>query len=222
LNFFARAAARPELMRHIAYAITATAAAILLTACARHDAPAPVVTVSPTKVQPKAETPPHAKQPPKPSTAKTANPEKEVATEGIEPAQVGYYFDVLQGRLQQQAGPDIAISRRSEAITLDLTRRLHFANDDAQLSPADCAGLAPLASVFVEYRMTRVIIEVSAGESGDAAGKAARSHAQSIAKCLGNAGVAAKRIEVRDAAETRASTQHSSTLLQLEAVVRTN
>jgi outer membrane protein OmpA-like peptidoglycan-associated protein len=188
-------------------------------ACTRHpkpDAPASPVPSSsrsaPTTAQPPVA--PHAKLP----ATKIAKTKKDVPAEGLEAAQVGYYLDVLQGRLRQLADPNLPITRSGEKITLELTAHLHFAADNPQLPQADCDGMAPLVKVLVEYRMTRLTLKVNSEDSDAPKGKATKSRAAAIAKCLTRSGIAENRL----IATGVAGQSHASTMLEVEAIVRGN
>jgi outer membrane protein OmpA-like peptidoglycan-associated protein len=99
---------------------------------------------------------------------------------------VGYYMDVLQGRLKQVAGKDVAVTRQGEHITLDLTNRAAFDSDGTHVSAGFRDLLSALANVLVEYRMTLVSVRVRSGESGAQANhpRVADLHAKAVARSL--------------------------------------
>ena len=206
-------------------------ATTLLAACAqqaRRPTPAPVVEASkPAAVAPAPE--PAAPTPPPKPKAKPKSPvqpkaETDVVTpspsppaEGIERDQVGYYFDTLQGRLRQLVDPTIVVTHSDGHITVDITRRVHFESDDATLPASECSALTPIAKALVEYKMTRIVADVSATGVDEAALKAAKTRAGAITQCLADAGVAARRLSAREVA--MASPEPRS-LLRIEPIIK--
>lgn len=114
--------------------------------------------------------------------------------DALSPAQVGYYMDVLHGRLKQVAG--VAVDRQDERIILDLS--LRFEAGGAKLDASMHEILAQLANVLVEYRMTLVSVHMDAGVIDDPAASPALMgrRAQALAHYLAAAGVAGKRIVI--------------------------
>lgn len=131
-------------------------------------------------------------------------------------ADVGYYMDVLQGRLKQLLGKGIA--RRREGITLDLSGRVFFEPGSTQIGAGVREILAPLAKVLVEYRMTLVSVQVRADDPRTHVIDPALSqlHAQAIAHVLADAGVAVKRIVIAGVG----SENRVRVGLQIEPIVR--
>jgi outer membrane protein OmpA-like peptidoglycan-associated protein len=175
-------------MRRLRFPLVGSAV-LLVGACAAHQtvrAPAPVATkpVAPIAAKPPGK--PHA--------------EKDHAGTGVEkntalPAgEVGYYLDVLHGRLQQRLDPAVTIGRERGSIVLDLSRRLGFAVDDAQLDDAARALLLPLTKVLDEYRAALVSVRVSAGDDTGDARKLAQQRANGIMHLLTDSGIAAARV----------------------------
>ena len=206
-------------MRTLIFRACLIAAAASLAACAQkpHRAePAPVVEDSkpvvatpeptqtpapPTKPKPKPK--PVAAPVPKPEvkeTDVTPTPVPALATDGIERAQVGYYFDTLQGRLRQLVDPAMVVTHSDGHITVDLARSIHFGSDDAPLAADECATLAPIAKALVEYKMTRIVADVGATGTDEAALKSAKVRASAITKCLAEAGIAGRRLATREVA----------------------
>lgn len=172
-------------------------AAVLLTACAAHKTPRATAPTGPKSPVPAAPgSAPTAPAPPR----KPTQPEKNFAApvvpphEGLLAREVGYYLDVLQGRLQQQLDPAVIIGRERGGIVLDFSRRLGFAPDSVQPDDADRALLAPLAKVLDEYRLALVSVRVSADADGAIARKLAQQRADGVARLLTGAGIAAARI----------------------------
>jgi outer membrane protein OmpA-like peptidoglycan-associated protein len=216
---------RVECIRHIV-APTIAVSALLLVSCAlqsKRSVPAPVeerTTQAPAPAPPTAPTPTPTWKP-KPTPApkpETKGPETAPAPlEGIESSKVGYYFDTLQGRLRQLAGTDVVVNRQDDHITLDVTRRVSFGNDSSPTAAGLCAALAPIAKALVEYRMTRVAVDVDAETDDDAGRRTAKSRGESIAQCLADAGVASRRIGSNGIASTA---QTPTVTLRIEPIVR--
>ena len=213
---------RLECMRHMV-APTIAVSALLLVSCAlqpKRSVPAPVeerTTQAPAPAPPPLPTPKPKPKPALPPKSETKEPETAPAPlESIEPSKVGYYFDTLQGRLRQLAGSDVVVNRQDDHITLDVTRRVAFGNDDT--SPANrCEALAPIAKALVEYRMTRIDVAVDAETNDDAGRRTAKSRSESVAQCLANAGVAAQRIASNGVASIA---QTPTVILRIGPVVR--
>jgi outer membrane protein OmpA-like peptidoglycan-associated protein len=172
------------------------AAAVLLAACAAHKharVPAPVE-VARTAAPIVSAAPPAAKRPAKPNAEKNhASPSVQSKT-ALPARDAGYYLDVLQGRLQQRLDPAVIVGRERGSIVLDLSRRLGFAADSAQLDDADRALLQPLAKVLDEYRATLVSVRVSADSDAVLARKLAQQRANGIVRLLTDSGIATDRI----------------------------
>jgi len=176
--------------------LSVSAAALLAGACAAHrTAHVPASVESPSTVSSK-------KKPVEPAPAKPAgkpHAEKNHASSAEKntalPARdVGYYLDVLQGRLQQRLEPAVIIARERGSIVLDLSRRFGFAADSPQLDEVDRAVLLSLAKVLDEYRAALVSVRVSADDDGVTAHKLAQQRANGILRVLTDSGVAADRI----------------------------
>jgi outer membrane protein OmpA-like peptidoglycan-associated protein len=114
--------------------------------------------------------------------------------EGMPATEVGYYLDVLQGRLQQMLDPVVIVGRQPGSLVLDLSRRLGFAAQSAQIDDADRALLQPLAKVLEEYRLALVMVRVSTDDDAPDSRKLAQRRASAIAQVLIDAGVAAARV----------------------------
>jgi type IV secretory pathway VirB10-like protein len=210
---------RVECKRHNITAIIAVSA-MLLASCAQQPTrptPAPVEERTTPAPAPTPPTVPKPKPKPKPAPApkpETKEPETAPAPlEGIESSKVGYYFDTLQGRLRQLAAPDAVVSRKDDHITLDITRRVRVGNDGS----GQCAALAPIAKALVEYRMTRIAVDVGSETNDDAGRRTAKSRSESIAQCFVDAGVASRRIVSNGVA---GATQMPTIILRIEPVVR--
>lgn len=193
---------------------TAVALAVSLASCAKQAArPTPPPPTEQT--QPHQATVPSAPKPkPKPKPAqKPETKETESAAaagEGIEPANVGYYVDTLYGRLRQLRDTDLTIDRQDNDITLDVTHGFPAAGNG-------CAMFASVATALVEYRMTRVAVDVVAVTNDDEGRRAAKATTDAIAACLIEAGVASRRITT----SAVSGVSHApATTLHIEPVVR--
>jgi outer membrane protein OmpA-like peptidoglycan-associated protein len=143
-----------------------------------------------------------------------------LATNGsgvMESTDTGYYMDVLQGRLKQVVGKSISIVRHGDRVVIDLTSRVAFDSDSAQISAGNHEILASLSKVFMEYRMTLVSVQVRAIDAGAHAinHQLSEQRAQAIAHDLAEAGVTLNRIVIIGAGpENRARVE-----LQIEPIV---
>jgi outer membrane protein OmpA-like peptidoglycan-associated protein len=118
--------------------------------------------------------------------------------DSLGPAEVGYYMDVLQGRLQQIASKDFGVGRQADYVVLDMSFQPGFEKGSAQLDSSVRDALKPVSRVLVEYRMTLVSLQVRADDSGTQPGKAglAERRAQALARALVDAGIAGKRVVI--------------------------
>jgi outer membrane protein OmpA-like peptidoglycan-associated protein len=142
---------------------------------------------------------------------------------------VGYYMDVLQGRLTQMAGNNVGVDRHGDRIVLDLSSRSGFETGSAQINPGFREILTPLSKVLVEYRMTLVSVHVGTDDAGtQATSPLAALRAQAVAHYLAKTGVAGKRIVIvivrsdpveLSAAKTKPANR-ALVELQLEPIVR--
>lgn len=138
--------------------------------------------------------------------------------DALAPSDVGYYLDVLQGRLKQVAGKGIGISRQGERIVVDISNRATFDSSGTQISADFRSVLTPLSKVLVEYRMTVVAVRVRSDEAAARANhpRLAEQRAQALARQLVGAGIASNRIIIADTdPEHRARIE-----LQVEPIVR--
>lgn len=169
------------------------AGALALCACAAHrpkpapvqSAPAPVVVAPPAEAagEPKKIAKPHAK----PSTANTAAPAKKTP-EPLQLADVGYYMDVMQGRLKQLSSAGVEVTRTGNGLvaTLDVSFAANAGrlDVDAEHNPS----LAAIAKVLNEYRQTHVAARVRDDAALGTAGE------QALVRYLQNAGVAPEQL----------------------------
>jgi len=120
---------------------------------------------------------------------------------GIAAAQVGYFLDVLQGRLRQQLAPDVIIGREGSGIVLDFSRRLGFVAATAQVDDAGRNLLVSLAKILDEYRAAQVSVLVSAADDTLDARKQAEARANAVMRVLIDAGIARARVAAHFADE---------------------
>jgi outer membrane protein OmpA-like peptidoglycan-associated protein len=190
----AKNAVQPEIKR-LRSSVLALAA-MALAACAAHrTTPAPVVVVDTHVAQPTTPVP-STKTPPSKPRAKVSTPVPVVAvhSDAIAAEDVGYYLDVLQGRLRQESSGKLTPQRQGNRIVLDISRDVAFAPRGADVDAGYPERLAPLAKVLAEYKSTTISVQVRE-EAGDTAKPTLadqRSHA--VMKCLIQAGVPATRV----------------------------
>jgi len=110
------------------------------------------------------------------------------------PADVGYYMDILQGRLTQAIGKDGRIERRGDRILLLLP--MGFDIDSSQLNPAGRQKLLALIGILVEYRLTVVSVQIRGVDSDAHAANSllANDRAGVLSKYLADAGIVGRRI----------------------------
>lgn len=111
-------------------------------------------------------------------------------------SEVGYYLDVLQGRLKQGLGPDTGIARHGPHIVIVLPASASFPVGATALPPGLRAKLAPLAQALLEYRRLLVSVYVRADASviGASNPRLSEQRAQVIAAYLGGAGIDPRRV----------------------------
>jgi outer membrane protein OmpA-like peptidoglycan-associated protein len=149
----------------------------------------------------------------------------------LPPDDVGYYIDVLHGRLKQIAGtqPGMVVGRQDNDVILDLSARLDFDAGSARITPGIREMLAPIVKVLAEYRMLLVTVNASPNDAGDGAPDVhlLEQRGLAVARHLAGAGVAASRIVVAGSSASRPS--ETSALpetrthleIHLEPIVRT-
>jgi outer membrane protein OmpA-like peptidoglycan-associated protein len=149
------------------------------------------------------------------------------ARNAIAASEVGYYLDVLVGRLKQDLGVDTGIARHGEHVVVVLPAGAAFPIGGSVLTPALRAKLAPLARALVEYRRVLVSVEVRADASviGASNPRLAEQRAQVIAAYLGGAGIDPRRILTAPAgpgrpAPNRPGGGRTRVEIQLEPVLR--
>jgi len=142
--------------------------------------------------------------------------------------EVGYYMDVLHGRLKQHAGKNVGVGRQGQFIVLVLTGDVGFAPGTAQFSAGMRDSLAKLAKVLVEYRKTTVTVRVRGDDPGATLSnpQLAGQRRRAVADFLVAAGVNERRIVIAGVAPTRAPAAKARrgvplrVELQLEPILR--
>jgi outer membrane protein OmpA-like peptidoglycan-associated protein len=254
LNSCGRMHARSETSARL-QRILALAAAAMLASCAeqpaRNTAPAAAATsaksTAPSKPSPSS-SPPIKKLPqPKPPTPIPTNgvsvidppsfaQEKmrmkmaiaKTGTDAVATSEIGYYVDVLMGRLKQVAPRGVGVLRNQDRIVLNVAGGFGYSAASTQPEPDLQDILNPLCKVLVEYRATLVSIHVKNDDATDAAldAQIGEQRALAVAQYLIKAGVPAKRILVVAAASrgpTSSSAESSGRAqveLELEPVER--
>jgi outer membrane protein OmpA-like peptidoglycan-associated protein len=146
----------------------------------------------------------------------------------VPPAEVGYYLDVLAGRLKQALGADTGVARHGEHVVVVLPAAATFEVGSSALTPTQRAKLGPLARALLEYRRVLVSVHVRADASviGASNPRLAEQRAQVIAAYLGGAGLDPRRILTAPAGPGRpapnrpGSGGRSRIEIQLEPVLR--
>jgi outer membrane protein OmpA-like peptidoglycan-associated protein len=123
----------------------------------------------------------------------------------VAPPEMGYYHDVLVGRLKQALGVDTGVARHGAHVVVVLPASATFPVGGSALTPALRAKLGPLARALVEYRRVLVSVQVRADASviGASNPRLAEQRAQVIAAYLGGAGLDPRRILLAPAGPSR-------------------
>lgn len=149
--------------------------------------------------------------------------------ESLPLAEVGYYMDVLHGRLKQLAGKDVGVGRQRQIIVLVLTGNNGFDPGSAQANANLRAVLNRLAKVLVEYRKTTVSVRIRGDDAGAHASnpQLAVLRRRAVADVLAATGIADKRIVLPGSVPGRAPAAKANggiplrVEVQLEPIVRT-
>jgi len=171
------------------------ATVLLLGACATHPPapqpppqPAPLPVAAPTPVEPAPVKKPKPRPKPAPAPAKPP-------ADGLAPDEVGYYLDVMHGRLKQLAGSSIGMQRRGERIVILATAPLDASTGKLELDAAHSRPFAGIAKVLMEYRKTRVSVQASNVDGKTAPDAATRAACeQALLHYLEGAGVAGEQL----------------------------
>lgn len=177
-------------------------AALVLAACASTSANLPPVrSAHSTASVPAARTPGPAVVDPRSHEQDKDRIKRELATDAnvsLAQADVGYYMDVLQGRLNQVATRDIVVGRKADRITVDLSVAAGFEPGSVRVAAGIRDALKPLAEVFAEYRMTMVSLRIRTVDADSPSPRAdlGPQRALAVARILASAGVDAGRIVI--------------------------
>ena len=154
------------------------------------------------------------------------------SSDSLAPSEVGYYLDVLQGRLKQVAGQNVGVGRRGNHLAVVLSIRAGFEPGGAQISAGLREMLSPLSKALVEYRKTFLAVRIRPEDAGTSTSnpRLAEQRALAVARYLVESGIASKRIVVAgdgartdEAAAVKAGPENPVRIeLQIEPVVRTS
>jgi outer membrane protein OmpA-like peptidoglycan-associated protein len=151
--------------------------------------------------------------------------------DALPPEEVGYYVDVLQGRLKQVASKQVGVvvGRQGNDVILDLSSRLDFESGSARVTSGIAETLAPIVKVLAEYKMMLVAVDASPIDNGDAPVDARLSEQRGlgVARHLASAGVSPARIVVAGSSagrtadgKTVATDARTHLEIHLEPIVR--
>ena len=206
------------------HVLICAAAACALGSCAQprtRSAPAPVVELPPATAA--AAPAPALASPKAKAQPKTVNVAKKTPA-AIPATEVGYYMDVMQGRLKQAAAADAAITRIGNRIVVASSARFDSAAGHLQVDGERNASVAALAKVLVEYRNTRVTVQVRSVDSETHDAVSVQACAQALTRYLQSAGVAAEQLvdaELARATPARTTTAAAAHFeVTIEPVVR--
>ena len=214
------AASRPEPRARRRALAAAALLALALSGCASKPKrppppvaePEPVTRPTPPPVQrPTPPAKPPVVTPPPPARnfgQEKARRKLELSTDAgssVGAADVGYYLDVLLGRLKQRLGPDTSVVRQGQRLVVQLPASAGFPTGGDALSPALRAKLAPLSQVLLEYRRVLIAVYVRPDASvvGASNPRLAEQRARVVAAYLGGAGIAPRRVLLAPAAAPR-------------------
>jgi outer membrane protein OmpA-like peptidoglycan-associated protein len=131
-------------------------------------------------------------------------------------SEVGYYMDVLFGRLKQ-IGRGAAVTRQRDSIVVQLSVRSGFQPDGVELAPSLRNALSPFAKALLEYRKTLTSVRVRVDGSGNS--RLADQRASAVARELAELGIAGRRILVAGAG-AGAGARAPATRVNLENIAR--
>jgi len=175
-------------------------AALLLAACAAQRAPHTPVRPHPAKDESAASRASKGPSADRPRLVQTVPKDPDA----LAPSEVGYYMDVLLGRLRQLPGVDCV--RRADQIIIGLSGRFDLVTGRARADADLHATLTALAQVLTEYRKTLVSLQVGAiAPAGPIDAALARRCVLAAAESLTSAGLRPKRVATLAANEGRAA-----------------
>jgi outer membrane protein OmpA-like peptidoglycan-associated protein len=132
----------------------------------------------------------------------------ETSDDALNSNDVGYYIDILEGRLIQQGRDNsVSVTRKGNTFTLLITGSEAFDSNRSRLKPEVRDSLASITGILEEYRNILISIFGHTDSAGDARYNQRLSEwrAQSVARYLIDGGVAAKRMAIIGYGETRPS-----------------
>jgi len=117
-------------------------------------------------------------------------------TSSVGAGEVGYYLDVLLGRLKQRLGAETNVVRQGQRIVVQLPTSAGFPVGGTALTPALRTKLAALSQVLLEYRRVLVAVYVRSDASviGATNPRLAEQRAKVLAAYLGGAGIDPRRV----------------------------
>jgi len=118
--------------------------------------------------------------------------------DSLAPSEVGYYLDVLQGRLKQVAGQGMSVARQGDRIVLAVSIRAGFESGGSKVSPALREILMPLSKALLEYRKTFVSVRIRPEDAGTPTSnpRLAEQRALAVARWLVDSGITGKRVAI--------------------------
>jgi len=158
-------------------------------------APAPAPEAPPVAAPPPVEAPPPKKPKPHPKPAPAAVVPAKPVAEGLAPEDVGYYMDVMQGRLKQTVGNSVGVTRSGNRIVITSSAQFDASTGKAELDVAQSRPFAGIAKVLKEYNNTRVTLRTRSIDGAIAPDSAARAACeQALLRYFTGAGVAADQL----------------------------
>ena len=148
--------------------------------------------------------------------------------DSLAPTEVGYYLDVLLGRIKQSVGKDVGAVRQNQKLVIVLPARAGFAVGSVVVGPDLQKSLAALAHALVEYRRVLVVVRVRPDQSviGASNPRLTEQRGEAIAQALTDAGISSHRIAVAPATLSRPALAKSGIVprariqFELEPIVR--
>ena len=125
--------------------------------------------------------------------------------DSLAPTEVGYYLDVLLGRIKQSLGREIGAVRQNQKLLIVLPARAGFAVGSVDVGPELKQSISALAHALVEYRRVLVVVRVRPDQSviGASNPRLTEQRAEAIAQALADAGISPQRIAVAPATLSR-------------------
>jgi outer membrane protein OmpA-like peptidoglycan-associated protein len=197
----------PRPLRAVALAAAALTVLALAACASKPQRPEPVVEPPPVahSIPPVQRPTPPPKPPvavPPPSRnfgQEKARRKLELAAEdssSVGAGEVGYYLDVLLGRLKQRLGADTPVVRQDQRLVVQLPASAGFPVGGTALTPALRSKLAALSQALIEYRRVLVSVYVRSDASvvGASNPRLAEQRAKVVAAYFGGAGIDPRRV----------------------------